>query len=114
MWYLESLGIGIGNSEVYDEFVDSISFNGSRYSVKLPRKEGHPVLPDNYKLSSSRLNSQLRKLRKEPEVLKEYDTLIQEQLQKGIIEKVVSLEESDKTHYIPHLGVIPDRQKRPN
>ena len=114
MWYLESLGIGIGNSEVYDEFVDSISFNGSRYSVKLPRKEGHPVLPDNYKLSSSRLNSQLRKLRKEPEVLKEYDTLIQEQLQKGIIEKVASLEESDKTHYIPHLGVIPDRQKRPN
>ena len=64
------------------------------------------MLPDNYKLSSSRLNSQLRKLRKEPEVLKEFDAVIQEQLQKGIIEKVASLEESDETYYIPHLAVI--------
>ena len=105
LWDLESLGIS-QTEEVYEEFVDSISFNGSRYLVKLPWKEGHPVLPDNYKLSSSRLNSQLRKLRKEPEVLKEFDAVIQEQLQKGIIEKVASLEESDKTYYIPHLAVI--------
>ena len=38
LWDLESLGIS-QTEEVYEEFVDSISFNGSRYSVKLPWKK---------------------------------------------------------------------------
>ena len=50
LWDLESLGI-LQIEEVYKEFVDSVRFNGSRYSVKLLWKEGQSALPDNYKLS---------------------------------------------------------------
>ena len=56
----------------------------------------------------SRLKSQPSRLKKEPEVLEEYDRIINEQLQLGIIEKVVDLEstEAEKLHYLPHQPVI--------
>ena len=50
LWDLETLGIretGSGD-EQHEEFKDSISFDGIRYSVKLPWKEGHPYFPSNY------------------------------------------------------------------
>ena len=43
LWDLETLGIPPVN-EVHEEFVDSISFENDRYSVKLPWKEGHDTL----------------------------------------------------------------------
>lgn len=105
LWDLETLGV-TECDEVYDEFVDSIAFDGNRYSVKLPWKEGHDSLPSNYELSLSRMKGQIKKLRKEPEVLEEYNSVIKEQLDSGVIEKVVELEKADKVHYIPHLAVI--------
>ena len=65
---------------MYEDFVYSIAFNGTRYSVKLPWKEGHNSLPSNYELSLSRMKGQIRKLRKEPEVLEECNEVIKEQL----------------------------------
>ena len=105
LWDLEALGIA-GSSEVYEDFVDSITFNGTRYSVKLPWKEGHNSLPSNYELSLSRMKGQIRKLRKELEVLEEYNEVIKEQLTSGVIESVTELERADKVHYIPHLAVV--------
>ena len=87
-------------------FVDNISFNGSRYSVKLPWKEGRDSLDSNYELSLARMKGQVKKLRKEPEVLQEYDSVIKGQLVSGVIERVAELEESDRVYYIPHLAVI--------
>ena len=84
MWDLETLGIREGD-EIHQEFTENIAFNGQRYSVKLPWKEGHDRLPSNYANSLSRMRSQVRKLRKEPEVLQEYDSIIREQLSSGII-----------------------------
>ena len=44
--------LGITKSHgAYEEFVDNITFNGKRYSVKLPWKEGRDVLDSNYELS---------------------------------------------------------------
>jgi hypothetical protein len=34
--------------EVHESLKGSIKFNGTRYSVKLPWKEGHSALPSNY------------------------------------------------------------------
>ena len=45
---------------MYDDFVDSIAFNGNRYSVKLRWKEGHDSLPSNYELSLSRMKGQIK------------------------------------------------------
>ena len=44
---------------MYEDMVDSIRFTGERYSVKLPWKTGNYHLPDNYRLSQSRMQSQL-------------------------------------------------------
>ena len=54
----------------------------------------------------ARMKGQLRRLKKEPEMLKEYDRIIKEQAEQGIIEQVTSLEKADKVHYLPHQAVI--------
>ena len=91
---------------MHETFEDDIEFRNGRYSVKLPWKQGHDILPSNYANSLSCMKGQLRRLRKEPEVLDEYDSIIREQLSSGVIEKVAELEESDKIHYLPHQAVI--------
>jgi len=105
LWDLEALGIS-ERDEVHESFVDSISFDGNRYSVMLPWKESHEVLPSNYANSLARMKGQIRRLKKEPEVLIEYDSIIKEQLKLGIIEKVVDLERAENAHYLPHQAVI--------
>ena len=52
------------------------------------------------------MKGQVRKFRKEPEVLEEYDSVIKEQLDSGVIERVMELERSQKAYYIPYLAVI--------
>ena len=75
--------------------------------VGLPWKEENPDLPDNYKLCYGRLNSTIKRLRDNPEVLKMYDDILQDQLKKNVIEKVDDQTiEGDLKHYIPHHGVI--------
>ena len=105
LWDLETLGITESDG-VYEEFVDNITFNRNRYSVKLPWKEGRDVLDSNFELSLSCMKGQVRKLRKEPEVLREYDPVIKEQLASGVIERVEESGKVDRAHYIPHLAVI--------
>ncbi|CAB3977651.1 E3 ubiquitin- ligase DZIP3 [Paramuricea clavata] len=105
LWDYETLGIK--HEEEASELLNySIHFNGQRYSVSLPWKEGHSLLPTNYSCSVQRLKGQLLRLKKEPEVLQEYDRVIKEQLELGIIEPVVELERADKIHYLPHHAVV--------
>ena len=84
-WRLESLGIIPNESSVYDDFQQRIRFDGQRYEINLPWKEPHPMLPDNYSLSKSRLVSLLSRLRNDPGVLKEYHAVIQEQVNAGVV-----------------------------
>ena len=85
---LETLGIKHDEPTVYEKLIKDITHNGERYEVKLLVKESHPILPDNYQLSRTRLESFLQWLKLKPEVLKHYDEVIQEQLEKKIIEPV--------------------------
>ena len=54
LWNLDSLGTR-QSDEVCEAFQGNISFDGERYSVKLPWKVGHDTLPTNYELSLSRM-----------------------------------------------------------
>ena len=105
LWSFEGLGIVEKDDKVHEEFLDGITFTGSRYSVKLPWKEGRDRLPDNY-LNSLRMKSQLKRLKRYPELQKEYDTIIREQVEAGIVEEVAELDEVDKVHYLPHQAVV--------
>ena len=56
-WELESISVVSNESSVHDMFLDTIHKRDSRYEVSLPWKEHYPLLPDNYEVAVSRLNS---------------------------------------------------------
>ena len=93
---------------VLEAFEKNLSFQDGKYLVHLPWKEQHGLLPDNFENCVARLSSQLKRLRKDPEILKEYDSIIQDQLQSGIIEQVDGAKRPDvgRVHYLPHHGVV--------
>ena len=76
--------------------------------MTLPLKEKRDPLPDNYELSLVRMNSLVRRLRKEPSILKEHNPVFEDQLHERIIEQVDETEEQppENTHYLPHQAVI--------
>ena len=83
-WSLESMGIHPNDkNSVHESFLANIRFDGRRYEVKLPFKEVHLVLSDNFWNSVARLGSLLRHLKQDPEVLQEYDAVLWNNQQKG-------------------------------
>ena len=52
--------------------------------------------------------SLLQRLQRDPEILKEYDAVIKDQLNRGIVEIVDKKDvgEMGKVHYMPHHAVI--------
>ena len=106
-WELESLGIEeVANDPVCDRFASTLQVENGRYQVSLPWREYHDDLPDNYSLSRRRLHSLLKRLQQNPEVLQEYDSIIREQLERGIVEEVKDPEVAPEViHYLPHHAV---------
>ena len=107
-WDLESLGISKDETSVYDKFVQQIRFDGQRYEVSLPWKEHHPSLPDHLDLCHKRLTGLIKRLKQNPQLLEEYNAIIQDQLNQGIVEVLTQPERevSHQVHYLPHHGVI--------
>ena len=99
------MGIVEEEKTLYDEFAATIHFQDGRYKVPLPWTEFHKLLGDNYQLCEKRLRGLLKRLRHEPEVLKRYNSTIQDQLEKGIIEPAPD-ETKSTVHYLPHHGVV--------
>ena len=90
---------------MYEDLVENIQFNGERYSVKLPWS-GTPDITCNYQLCVNRLKELKQRLNKDPEIAREYNEVIQEQLKEGIIEKVTEDQPNEKIHYLPHHPVV--------
>ena len=110
-WDLESLGISpsLYESPVCEEFENSIQFIDGRYQVELPWKQSHPPLADHYNLCLKRLRGLLRRLQGDSKVLHEYDAIIKDQMQRGIVEIVEDDnpdEDRGKVHYMPHHAVV--------
>ena len=106
-WNLESLGINIEEESVYDKFGESIRFNGTRYVVELPWREQRVIIADNYKNSLNRLMSLFNRLSQKEEVMREYDSIMKEQLELGILEPVTDQKNQvGGVYYMPHHAVI--------
>ena len=95
-----TLGITNNETSVYDTFVQKIKFDGMRYEVCLPWKPNHPPLLDHYELCQKRLSSLLKRLRQNPTLLSDYDSVMKEQLRRGMIEEVNDphTERNDRIH----------------
>ena len=62
---------------------------------------------NNFDICAKRLSSLQVKLKNDPELLREYDAIFQQQLQEGIIERVPENEKfNGKEHFICHHGVV--------
>ena len=111
-WKLESLGIDSKIDSVLEEFTQTVQFKNGRYEVSLPWKNLHPTLPDNYQLSKRRLEGLVKHLRLDPEVLREYDSIINSQRNHGIVEEINLQEEpaSGQKHYLPHHAVVSEKR----
>ena len=113
-WENEAIGIK-GNEDqfMHEKFVDEIEFVDNRYEVKLPFKDGHSILPDNYSLAKRRLFSLVNRLQQNKEIAEQYDEIIKDQLEKGIVERVDESAEIElgKVSYLPHREVLrPDKE----
>ena len=106
-WNLDSIGITEREQSVYDKFIDEVRFKDGRYIVKLPFKEDHPVIEDNFVLSRHRLAKNVVKLRDKPEYLAEYDNVIKKQLELKMIEVADNIPTTvGEVTYLPHRAVI--------
>ena len=107
-WELESLGILEREEVVYEQFHKNVQFLNGRYQVSLPWRDSVLAIPDNHHLSLRRLQGLLRRLRGSPSILKEYDGIIRDQLERGIVEVVDDPAQMDggRLHYLPHHAVI--------
>ncbi|XP_052764085.1 uncharacterized protein LOC128206006 [Mya arenaria] len=110
-WNIESIGI-IDNVDKSDDdiamrkFQDTVRFDDGRYQVTWPWREEDFELPSNRQLALGRLRSTVARMCKRPELFKKYNTVIEDQLEKGVIEKVNFGDQDGVVHYIPHHAVI--------
>ena len=65
-------------------------------------------MPDHYDLSLKRLIGLLKRLRETPDVLEQYDSIIRDQIMKGIVEYVDTskVPQNVPVHYLPHHAVL--------
>ena len=109
-WDYDTLGVKDREGDFLEDYLTKVKFNGIRYEVSLPFKTEHPTIPDNYLLAQSRLVSSLQRLRSKPELLQQYDSVIKEQLNAGVVELIDKSHDLDTlpgtVHYIPHKEVL--------
>ena len=91
---------------MYDKFEDQIKFENNRCVMNLPFKEDHPLIEDNFNLSMNRLENLMKKSKSDPERLKQYNDVIKQQKDLGIIEKAENEGKLGETHYLPHRHII--------
>ena len=106
-WEIEALGIN-EESDVDEMFKVNLEKRPDRYYVNLPWKEVHKPLCDNYEMANKRLSNNLKKLRKNIDLQKNYEEIINDQESAGIIEEIKNEGKSvvGKTYYMPHHAVI--------
>ena len=110
-WNMETIGVIDNQTTKNDEMVknhfkENLMFVDGRYQVKWPWKDENPDLPKNRELAVGRLRSNVSRMKNKPELLQQYDSIIQDQLAKGIIEKVENTNTDSIKHYLPHHAVI--------
>ena len=92
--------------QVYQKHCISRDEDGS-YVVRFPWKENHPFLPSNLTICERQTRALARRLARQPDLLKLYGSIIDEQEQRNFIERAPALnnQSSKSVHYIPHHPV---------
>lgn len=112
LWDLDVIGIDakqpIPEEQLtYQEYLNSVKYEGGQYWVKLPWKINKPHLPNNYRIAMGQMYSLVRNLKKK-NLIESYQKVLDEQLQLQFIEEVHNAQPTDLCHYLPHNGVQKD------
>ena len=101
---MKDTGFHIQQDSLIKNFENSIERKDSLYTVKFSWKGEHKNIPDNFVPARNRLLSLLKRLSKNPEQLKRYNTIIKDQERDGVIEPVVNpkVMRRGDVHYVPH------------
>lgn len=117
-WNIESIGIrdkcqSKDDNRAMENFKNTIVYKDQRYHVTWPWVDKSPNLPVNKQLAFGRLRSLVSKLKDKPELMAKYNAVIEDQVDKGMVEKVERSQIDGIRHYIPHHAVIkPDRDTK--
>lgn len=111
LWDLEAIGITdfpktTRDDEAIKQFNETTKYPNHRCYVTWPWIEYPPTLSTNFGLSYGRLTNLIKRL--DSSILMEYDKIIKEQLNQGIIEVVenTSTSSDHPIHYLPHNCVL--------
>ena len=111
-WKLETTGIydsplhAHQDNMILKSFHETLRYEGGQYYVDWSWKDENPDLPENRELAFGRLKSLISKMKNNPELVKQYDSIIQGQQKLGIIERIKSERKDAVIHYIPHHTVV--------
>ena len=109
-WDYDTLGVKGKEEDFCEEYLTKVRFSGDRYEVSLPFKKEHPIIPVNDSLAQNRLASLLKRLKSsESKLLNQYDNVIKEQLDSGVVELIDKREGEvvpGTVRYIPHKEVL--------
>ena len=106
-WDFDSTGIRHTES-LEEQFERNINFHYRNCTVSLSFRDENPTLSNNYCITANRQNTLAKRLRRDPDTVKECDKIIAEQLDKGIIENVDMNKPVDegRVFFSPHPPVI--------
>lgn len=111
-WELESMGVVDAEvqdhsaSEIMQRFEGSITKSDRRYEVSLPWKPD-VKLDCNREMAWKRLESQRKRLIKNPELMQRYDQAVRLYFEDGMAERVEREEDSgERVYYMPHQAVL--------
>ncbi len=113
-WKHESLGLtgeaeaSAVNEQGRKQTVIEFKEKEKRYEVSLPYKEEKfEPLSSDLQMCTNRLNSLYRRLRKDSNLLEQYDQIFKDRLANGVIERVPQENENNvAAHFLCHFGVI--------
>ena len=95
------------NEEVYNDFKEQLGRSEEGcYETNILWKSNATKLSSNKSGSIARLRNLLKRLKKDPTLFAEYDKIIREQLEEGIIERVPEGPPNEKEFYLPHKAVV--------
>ncbi|XP_073966851.1 uncharacterized protein [Choristoneura fumiferana] len=119
LWALESIGITDNpkttrEDEAIKHLNETIRHIDGRYMVKWPWVEYPPRMPTNFGLAYGRLKGLLQRLNESS--MKEYQNILEEQLNNGVIEIInpdedVYIQKVPPIHYLPHHMVKQEGKK---
>ncbi|XP_063448295.1 uncharacterized protein LOC134727834 [Mytilus trossulus] len=121
-WEIESIGtekdsevkakMDLQEMTTYQD--NNINLKENRYIAMFPWKQEHPQLPSNEMIARKRTYNVITRLAKDPEMLKIYGNIINDQENRSFIEKVENPDETtNRVHYIPHHPVKKDSSTTP-